>query len=237
MISNTLSAKINADQVIEQFIHGCSHDLRAPLTSIKGLVKVAEYYPQNEEVHNCLTMINNCADTMDKLIRGLEEFMVINHYSVTPEVIDSEKIVDTILDDAHDEISAKAINVTTHIDSSEALITDPLIFSLVIKHLFKNAIAFQDAKKTNRFIDIQIKPVDNFIHIKIADNGIGISPAYNQKIFRPFFKASTQSKGVGMGLFLLNNLLNKINGSVSFTAKEQEGATFTVRLPRLIKLS
>jgi len=235
MISNTLSTKINSDQVIEQFIQGCSHDLRAPLTSIKGLVKVAEYYPQNDEVHNCFQMINNCADTMDKLIRGLEEFMVINHYTVNPEVIDCDNLVDNIIEEAQDEIKSKSVSVTTKIDSSKIVITDRLIFALVIKHLLKNAIAFQDAKKTNKYVDIEISADDNFIQIKISDNGIGIASAYNQKIFRPFFKASTQSKGVGMGLFLLSNLLNKIKGKISIQSKELAGSTFTVVIPCLTK--
>lgn len=234
MKSKTPSIKMNSDQIIEQFIHSCSHDLRAPLTSIKGLVKVAEYYPQNEEVHNCFQMIDRCTDTMDKLIRGLEEFMVINHYAITPETINYQTLVDNIIEDYQAELKNKSIAVQVNINTPDAVITDRLISSLIFKHLFKNAIAFQDEKKNNKFVSIDISSDQNFIQIKVSDNGIGISSAYNQKIFRPFFKASTQSKGVGMGLFLLNNSLTKINGKITFESKEQIGTSFTVLLPRLV---
>ncbi len=237
MKSNIPSTKINSDQVIEQFIHSCSHDLRAPLTSIKGLVKVAEYYPQNDEVHNCFLMIDRCTDTMDKLIRGLEEFMVINHYTINPEAINYQTLVDNSIEDYQDDLKNKSITVQVKINTPDAIITDRLIFSLIFKHLFKNAIAFQDEKKNNKFINIEIYFDQNAVQIKVSDNGIGISAAHNQKIFRPFFKASTQSKGVGMGLFLLNNLLNKMNGKICFESKEQLGTSFIALLPCLARVA
>lgn len=222
---------MNSDQIVEQFIHSCSHDLRAPLTSIRGLVKVAEYYPQNEEIHNCFRMIENCTDTMDKLIKALEEFMVINHYTVTPEIIDCDDLIDNLMADHEDEIKSKSIVLKKKIDDDAAIMADRLIISLIFKHLFKNAIAFQDSRKRDKYVNVRVQADQHYIKIQISDNGIGFSPLYHQKIFKPFFKATTQSKGVGMGLFLLNNLLNKINGKISFTSDEQIGTSFMVMIP------
>jgi signal transduction histidine kinase len=177
-------------------------------------------------------MIENCTDTMDKLIRALEEFMVINHYTVVPEVIECDDLVDQIIVDNKDEIKSKEIMIKRKTEN-KSVVADRLVLSLIFKHLFKNAIAFQDSKKRDRYIDVQVESDQNFIHIKISDNGIGFSSVYNQKIFKPFFKASTQSKGVGMGMFLLSNLLNKVKGKISFKSEEQIGSSFTVSIPCL----
>lgn len=233
MTITALQRNMDSNQIVEQFIHSCSHDLRAPLTSIRGLVKVADYYPQSEEVSNCFRMIENCTDTMDKLIRALEEFMVINHYVITPEAINYDVLTENIMEDYQDEINQKSISVRKNVDLSESILTDRVVFSLIFKHLFKNAISFQDVKKRDKHIDVTIESEEGYLKLQIKDNGIGINPAYYQKIFKPFFKASTQSKGVGMGLFLLNNLLNKINGSISFKSEEQAGTTITVLIPDL----
>lgn len=231
MTLNTLQTSLSSEQVVEQFIHSCSHDLRSPITSIKGLVKVAEYYSQSAEVHNCFRMIENCADTMDKLIRALEEFMLVNHYVVTPEAIDCDVLTDTVMEEFSREIKDKSIVINKKVNISNTVITDRLIFTLIFKHLFKNAISFQDSTKQNKFVDIHIESENNFIKLIIKDNGIGIPSGYYQKIFRPYFKATIQSKGIGMGLFLLNNLLNKITASISLQSEEHKGTTITILIP------
>ncbi len=233
MTPSTLQTSLSSDQLVEQFIHSCSHDLRSPLSSIEGLVNLAKYYPQSTEVHNCFSMIEDCTVTMDKLIRALEEFMVINHYAVTPETINCDILTDTIIEEYRKEIKGKSIVINKKTDTSKPMITDRLIFSRIFKHLFSNAISFQDSRKRDKYVDIQIESENNGIKLQIKDNGIGIPSIYHQKIFRPFFKASIQSMGLGMGLFLLNNLLNKIKGSISHQSEEHNGTTVTVLIPCL----
>ncbi len=231
MTLNMLQTNLSSEQLVEQFIHSCSHDLRSPITSIKGLVKVAEYYSQSTEVHNCFRMIENCADTMDKLIRALEEFMLVNHYVVTPRAIDCDVLTDTVMEEYSREIKDKSIVINRKVNISKPVITDRLIFTLIFKHLFKNAISFQDATKKNKYVDIHIEFENNFIKLVIKDNGIGIPLAYHQKIFKPFFKATIQSKGLGMGLFLLKNLLNKVTASIRLQSEEHKGTTVTILIP------
>lgn len=231
MTSSTLQTSMNSDQIVEHFINSCSHDLRSPITSIKGLIKVAEYYPQGTEIHNCFKMIEDCTVTMDKLIRALEEFTVINHYSINPEAINCDILTDNIIERCNKEIDSKSIVINKKVNTVKNVITDQLIFSLIFKHIFKNAISFQDARKKHKFIDIQLESENNCIKLQIKDNGIGIPALYHQKIFRPFFKASSQSTGQGMGLFLVTNLLNKINASISLQSREHEGTTIIILIP------
>jgi signal transduction histidine kinase len=233
MTLQTVKTGMNSDHLVEQFIHSCSHDLRSPLTSIKGLVKVAAYYPQSTEVYNCFRMIDNCTEMMDKLIRALEEFMVINHYNISPEAINYDVLLDGIIERFTDEIESKTIVVNKKINTVNTVVTDQFIFTLIFKHIFKNAISFHDASKKDKYVDIQIDSEDNFLKLTLKDNGVGIPSRYHQKIFRPFFKASTQSKGQGMGLFLLTNLLNKVNASISLQSKEKQGTTIVVLIPNI----
>ncbi len=233
MTPGTFTRNISADQLVEQFIHCCSHDLRAPLTSIKGLVTVAEYYPQSTDVQNCFRMIEDCTEKMDKLIHALEEFMTMNHYAVTVENINCDAITDAVIEESRKKIASKCIVTNKKMNTSQPIMTDPLIFKHLFKNLFENAISFQDSRKRNGYVDIEIRSEKNCINLQIKDNGIGIPTIYHQKIFSPFFKASIESKGLGMGLFLLNNLLHKINGSISYQSEENVGTTVTVLIPHL----
>jgi signal transduction histidine kinase len=231
MNRHTSKSKMDDTQIVEHFINSCSHDLRAPLASIRGLVKLADYYPQHEEVSRCLRMIDSCTDTMDKLIRSLEEFMVIKHYSVIPEEVNCDVLLDDILHGFHNEAGEMAIQLNRQIKASKPLFGDRFIFTLIFKHLIKNAITFQDAGKKNKFVDIKVESNKKLTRLQVIDNGIGIPPQYNREIFKPFFRASTQSKGVGMGLFLLSNLAEKINATVNFRSDEHIGSSFTVLIP------
>src|SRR6266850_7827872 len=65
-------------QLVEKFIYSCSHDLRAPVSSIQGLVRIAEYYPHQKEIHQCLEMIEACTHEMDKRIHKLQEYLTNN---------------------------------------------------------------------------------------------------------------------------------------------------------------
>jgi signal transduction histidine kinase len=231
MTLNRSQSKLNDTQIVEHFINSCSHDLRAPLASIRGLVKLADYYPQNDEVNKCFKMIDNCTDTMDKLIRSLEEFMVINHYSVVPEEVNCEVLIDDILSGFKTEAQEQQIQIHTEVKVSKPLFGDRFIFTLILKHLVKNAITFQDASKKNKFVDIKVEADNQHTCLHVIDNGIGIPAGYYREIFKPFFRASTQSKGVGMGLFLLSHLVSKINATVKFRSDEHVGSSFTILIP------
>ncbi len=231
MTLHTQPVGMNSDHLVEQFIYCCSHDLRSPLKSIKGLVKIAEYYSQSAEVYNCFRMIENSAEMMDKLIHALEEFMLVNKHGIKSEPINLDTLINNIIDEYRKEIDSKSIAIQKKTKIAHTINTDHLIFSLIFKHIFNNAISFQDSRKLNKYIDIQLDSTGDLLKLTLKDNGIGIPAAYHQKIFKPFFRASSQSKGQGMGLFLLNNLLNKINATINLQSKEHSGTTIIILIP------
>ena len=70
----TVMNTIEIDKLIEKFIDSCSHDLRAPVSSIQGLLRIAEHYPHHKEIHKCLQMIEACTFKMESLILSMEEY-------------------------------------------------------------------------------------------------------------------------------------------------------------------
>lgn len=228
------NATVNPDVIVDQFIKSCSHDLRSPVSTIKGLVKLAAHYPQQEEVHNCLDLIETCTNTMDKLLRSLEEYMYINKYELNPQPVDCSKTVDDVLDVFMTNIESNGVVVDTDSVTREAVLTDPIIFSLICNHLISNAVAYQDLTKKKRRIRIAIKPISHAVEIKIVDNGIGVPEKVKDKIFWPFVKATSLStRGIGMGLFLFQNMINKVNGQFTFHSRENYGTTVTALIPKL----
>lgn len=222
---------MNANQLVDHFILSCSHDLRAPVSSIKGLVKVAEYFPHHDEIHKCFEKINECTDKMDKLIHSLEEFMVTSHYTPVPTETDCEQFANDILENFQEELVAKNIIVKKEVRVTKPWFIDRYTFSLLLKHLLSNAIAFQDNRKKKKCIAVKISTKKKFTLLEVSDNGMGIPTEFQQKIFQPFYRASTESTGLGMGLFQVSKLVDKNGARLIFKSIENAGSTFLVLIP------
>ncbi len=222
---------MNANQLVDHFILSCSHDLRAPVSSIKGLVKVAEYFPHHDEIHKCFEKINECTDKMDKLIHSLEEFMVTSHYTPVPTETDCEQFANDILENFQEELVAKNIIVKKEVRVTKPWFIDRYTFSLILKHLLSNAIAFQDNRKKKKCIAVKISTKKKFTLLEVSDNGMGIPTEFQQKIFQPFYRASTESTGLGMGLFQVSKLVDKNGARLIFKSIENAGSTFLVLIP------
>jgi len=107
----------------------------------------------------------------------------------------------------------------------------------VITNIFSNAIKYQDLQKQNPFIKIATHVDHEFCDIRIEDNGIGIDPEYKEKIFDLFFRATDQSQGTGLGLFIVKDTIDRLKGSIEVRSKKGEGTTFQIRIPNQLQQS
>lgn len=222
---------MDANQLIDCFIVSCSHDLRSPLASIKGLVQVAELHPHTAEVHECLEHINSTTDKMEKLLKSLEEFMVTNHHVMEKVATNCEEITARVLENYDETLEKESISLEKTILVEEHWSIDPYTFPLMLTHLLDNAVMFQDRRKKKKHIKVNVLTREGVTLLQVSDNGIGISSAIQPHIFKPFYKGSEQSTGLGMGLFQLSHLVEKSNSQLFFTSKKNEGSTFNIAIP------
>src|SRR6267142_6661902 len=110
-------------QLVEKFIYSCSHDLRAPVSSIQGLVRIAEYYPHQKEVHQCLEMIEACTHEMDKRIHKLQEYLTNDLRPLTMEQLDLEQLIQEIRLEFKNQLDTFSIDLI-------ADVPDPTPFSM-----------------------------------------------------------------------------------------------------------
>ena len=226
-----ISNNMNAQKLVEFFIHSCSHDLRSPLASIKGLVQIAEGCHNQEETRNCLGMITDCADRMNQLIKTFEEYMETNQHVVAYEEANCRQLTSNIISLFKKEIEENNLLVENEVEVGDKWSADIFTFKLLLKHLISNAITFYDVQKKHRSIKVSVRSKKGNTFLEVNDNGIGISERVQQKIFDPFYRASTQATGFGMGLFLVNNLVHKTGARLGLESIVHSGSRFLVVLP------
>lgn len=229
--TTTKKEKLDAQKIIEKFIYSCSHDLRAPISTIQGLVRIADYYPNHEETHKCMEMIEACTQKMDKMIRSLEEYMINAQKEIQREEIDGNELIEQVVDEYEEQLTEKGITVLRELHMSAPWVTDRNSAYQIVKHLFANAVIFSDAEKKEKKIMVRIQATRYNSSIEVVDNGLGIADGDQEKIFDVFFRGSSQSQGMGMGLFLVNHLTQKIKAKLTFNSIPKMGSCFRVNIP------
>lgn len=222
---------MDANQLIDRFITSCSHDLRSPITSIKGLVQIAELHPHTAEIHECLERINNTTDKMEKLLKSLEEFLVTNHHVTEKVASNCEEMTNSVLKSFEDIIDKESITLKKNIKVASKWQVDPYTFPLMLVHLLNNAVMFQDKRKKKKHIKLTVLTRDGFTLLQVSDNGIGVPSDVQPHIFKPFYKGNENANGLGMGLFQLSHLVKKSDSQLFLISKENEGSTFSIAIP------
>jgi signal transduction histidine kinase len=220
-----------AKVIIDQFINSCSHNLKSPLTSIEGLVMIAEYSSDRQEIQQCLELIQICAVNMQDMIRKLEDYTINLQRELNHEEIVADELVGKVLREYAQRIEDDNIAVSTNISQPFKWISDHQCNYLILKNLVDNAIQFADPGKENKTVNVKVGVKMDQVDLEVSDNGIGIAEEEQEKVFQAFHRSSSQSHGNGLGLFLVKGLAEKLKASLSVLSKEQIGSSFLLSIP------
>jgi signal transduction histidine kinase len=222
--------------VRDRFISIASHELKTPLTSIKGMAQLAlramssgRSDPQRLERN--VQMIDFQADRLRQLIDELLDVSRIQsgRMALHPEATDLVTLVGNAVELLGEESRARM-----HVMAPEPVPGrwDPLRIEQVIGNLIENALKYSP---TSEPVEISVALDGNTAVLRVVDHGIGVPPADQRRLFEPFARAenaaSRDGSGLGLGLFITRQIVEGHRGSISLTSRVGEGSTFTVRLP------
>ncbi len=222
-----------ANDVIGQFITSCSHSLRGPAKSIEGLVNLMlnnrNYTDQEQRMF--LDLIVRSSVKMENMLDALEHFLENSRREITSKKIDLCELTEGMMAPYQREIDRLGIKMNIVVDQPYPVLSDPSRLRIMLSNLIDNAIHFRDNHKQVKTIDLSIKVCKSDIFVSISDNGIGIDPAAKDKIFDLFFRASEKSGGSGIGLYVVKEMLIKMNGNVLVESKPGIGTKFILWIP------
>jgi two-component system sensor histidine kinase AtoS len=209
------------------FTTGIAHEIRNPLTSIKGFIQIlSRKATENPESTRMFTLVLREIERLESLIKDLITYA--RPSKPTFEWISLDTIVETILQVLVQRVSQKKVDVEMEGLQSVELFADRRQIYQVIFNLILNAI--QAVKPEEGHLLISAKISEEAIHIHFADNGMGIDKTDMGKIFTPFF--TTKDKGTGLGLAISRRMMEDHNGKISFESELGLGTTFILTLPK-----
>lgn len=126
----------------------------------------------------------------------------------------------------------KKLDPIININGSIPFYSDHSRLLIIFNNIISNAVRYYDRWKES-FLQIDIVVDKDKAEIHFSDNGVGIAEEFLDKIFKMFFRASYESKGSGLGLYIVKSTVEKLNGKISVKSKLGEGTHFTIEVPNI----
>jgi signal transduction histidine kinase len=213
---------------LDSFAYSVSHDLRAPIASSLGLINLLKLDKQNRQKY--FELIEKSMIRMDKFITDVLEVSRNSRTEVKVDTYNVIKQVSEIIE--NQKYREGAQNIEFHIKTKkETITTDKRRLGVILTNLISNAISYSDDSKQDKKVEISFYEKEGNTIIIIRDNGIGVEAQYLNSLFKIFYRASEKSSGSGLGLYITEQTVIKLEGSISVESEFGKWTKFKLVIP------
>lgn len=245
-------------QDMETLVHVISHDLRGPVVTIQGfcqelklvcdrlrsLLQDTCYVNEKgdqirpliaQEIPEAVHFIQAGADNISAVTSGLLRFIRLGQMEIEWERLDINNVATSIVTAM--EFQMRKEGVVLHLGDLPPCMGDLVLIMQVFSNLIENALKYLDPSRAGE-ITIAGKMEQGWSIYSITDNGIGISPQQQKQVFNVFHRGdSGKERGDGLGLAIVQRILERHKGKIQLQSVPGEGSTFTIYLPRVMEES
>jgi PAS domain S-box-containing protein len=217
-----------------QFNYIVSHNLRSPISNIKGLLSILKSYETKfpEDSHEVLEHLYTSVGNLDQVMNDLNMLLDLRRNANPREsLIHLDEFVESILKNFADVIQSKQALVHASCPNSALVYTQPSLLNSILFNLLSNALKYTSPKRQPE-IKIACALSDDFVRIAISDNGLGLDlKRYGDQLFTPFRRFHANTEGKGLGLNMVKTQVEMLGGTIHVESTVDVGSTFTVTLP------
>jgi len=230
--SNNELKKVNKE--LDSFVYSVSHDLKAPLTSIKGLIHLWKIENNPKIKEEIIDRIGQSAEKLELFIKDINDLSRNARANIIPQNVNIQKLLEGIFVELEyfKHRNEVEIYLSIHHDETE-FYCDSNRLKVIFSNLITNAILYHDPKKGTPFIHLEVNISKKGLFFTIEDNGIGIEPNSLEKIFTIFYRAHEQSSGSGLGLYIVKETVERLNGTINVRSELNIGTTFDLFIPNI----
>lgn len=225
--------KINKE--LDSFVYSVSHNLRAPLMSVLGLINLVQVENKKNDpnMNQYFAMMQQSIHKLDDTLKEILDYSRNARSELNIEQVDLKKMVEESFERMKYMEGSESIDKSVSVSESAALYMDAYRLSVIINNLVSNAIKYRDVNKQQSIIKIEASVTNEILSIVFKDNGIGIPENYRNKIFDMFFRATERSEGAGLGLYIVKETVDKLHGQISVESTLGEGTIFRLQIPNM----
>lgn len=218
---------------LDNFVYKVSHDLRAPLSSVLGLVNLAAMPGNSDSLAEYFSMVGQKVNQLDHFISDVLSHSKNLKMEVKVAKINFGEVIEKTFSQLYYLKGVDKIKKEIAIHA-ENFYSDPWRISEVFRNLISNAVKYRRLNIEIPAIHILIRSNSDFAEILFKDNGTGIDPKNLPHVFDMFYRASEQSAGSGLGLYIVKNAVEKLGGEITVESTLGAGTTFRLKLRNLM---
>lgn len=224
--------KINAE--LDRFVYSASHDLRAPIASLLGLIEVARLEKDIDAIVPLLDLQKKSLQRLDRFIKDIVDHSRNMRLQVDAEEINFERMIQATFEQLQFMENVSSIRKIITINQKGTFHTSSTRVDIILNNLISNAIKYADLRKDDPYLMVVVTSTEDRAEIVVRDNGEGIPPDAQSKVFNMFFRASGKGPGSGLGLYIVKEAIDKINGTITLNSEFGKGTEFIVTIPNLM---
>ncbi len=220
-----------------EFVANVSHELKTPVTSIKGFAETLKYVEDDETRNKFLDIIDEESDRLTRLIQDILSLYDIERKEVkVEEKFEVNSIVDSVYILVENEAEKRHVKVNIENNSNCILVGNKDRFKQMILNLVDNAVKYSGDNST---VWLRLFEEEDNLVIEVEDNGIGMSKEHLTRVFERFYRIdkarSRETGGTGLGLAIVKHIVNSFEGNITLRSEVGKGSKFTIIIPKVLK--
>ncbi len=227
-ISNGELRKTNHE--LDKFVYSVSHDLRAPISSVLGLINLAQMENKSSEVERYLELMTKSVKQQDNFIHDILSISKNARLGVSKEKIDLETMVKEVFEQIK-FVNPKRVTKKMDIQGRYPFYSDRSRLRVILNNLISNSVRYQNGSQPK--VEVSAKIDKEAVEIMVRDNGTGISKEHLKNVFNMFYRATDTNAGSGLGLYIVKETVEKLKGTVKIDSVEGSSTVVVVQIPNL----
>lgn len=216
---------------LELYVYKASHDLRGPVTTILGLINIWKMDDNLQSSKNYLGMIEETTKKLDETLTSMIKAMQVKEVNKFEDDIQFASLIDNILGNFINYEGFNNITIIKEINYKGKYLSNKFILETIFLNLIENSIKYQRYDLSDSFLKITVNEISNGkIQLIFEDNGRGINPFIQSKVFDMYYRGNNDSTGSGLGLYLVKKSIEKLQGEILLKSSIDNGTKFTLTL-------
>lgn len=218
---------------LDNFVYSVSHDLRAPIASVLGLINLAKNDKDRAMATVYLDKIHSSALQQDNFIREILDQSRNSRLEVKKDEIQFEELIDETFNQLKFATSTgQAVEKIVDVKQASPFYSDRWRLKVILNNIISNSIRYRNGR--DPVIKINVNVTDQMAHFEIEDNGRGIAKEHIKNVYRMFYRATDDGAGSGLGLYIVKETIDKLQGSIAIESEEGKGTTVKLEIPELV---
>jgi signal transduction histidine kinase len=229
-LQHTNEELLKRNTELDNFVYSVSHDLRAPIASILGLINLAKKDKGEDAKQVYLEMMEKSALQQDHFIKEILDQSRNSRLEVKSEPVQFKSLIEEAFEQLdYSNLNGNKLEKIISVEQEGPFYSDKWRLKVILNNVISNSIRYKNGKDPVIRVDAKIN--EHLLNLSIQDNGKGIKKDHISNLGKMFYRATDEGAGSGLGLYIVKETVHKLHGSLAIESEEGQGTTVRFEIP------